>query len=128
MSYMTDNDPNDASQELDVAAFIGEGEESTSASSAPAREPSRGPSRGPRRSGGPPRRNYHRADQQGGAPGPSRGSYQRRESRPSYGAPQGETPQPADEATLQERLKDDLKISYEAKGVLDITVGGYGFL
>src|SRR5687767_13722716 len=29
---------------------------------------------------------------------------------------------------LEERLKEDLKISYEAKGVLDITVGGYGFL
>lgn len=32
------------------------------------------------------------------------------------------------EIPLEERLKDDLKISYEAKGVLDITYGGYGFL
>lgn len=32
------------------------------------------------------------------------------------------------EAPLEERLKEDLKISYEAKGVLDITFGGYGFL
>jgi len=29
---------------------------------------------------------------------------------------------------LEERLKEDLKISYPAKGVLDITFGGYGFL
>ena len=29
---------------------------------------------------------------------------------------------------LEERLKDDLRLSYQAKGVLDITVGGYGFL
>lgn len=32
------------------------------------------------------------------------------------------------EVPLEERLKEDLKISYEAKGVLDITFGGYGFL
>jgi transcription termination factor Rho len=32
------------------------------------------------------------------------------------------------EIPLEERLKEDLKISYEAKGVLDITYGGYGFL
>jgi len=32
------------------------------------------------------------------------------------------------EMPLEERLKEDLKISYEAKGVLDITFGGYGFL
>ncbi len=29
---------------------------------------------------------------------------------------------------VEERLKEDLKISYAAKGVLDITFGGYGFL
>src|SRR3989338_10589087 len=29
---------------------------------------------------------------------------------------------------VEERLKEDLKISYKAKGVLDITFGGYGFL
>ena len=29
---------------------------------------------------------------------------------------------------LEERLKEDLKISYQAKGILDITYGGYGFL
>ena len=33
-----------------------------------------------------------------------------------------------DEGTLEERLKDDLKLSYKAQGILDITVGGYGFL
>lgn len=32
------------------------------------------------------------------------------------------------EVSLEERLKEDLKISYEAKGILDITFGGYGFL
>ncbi|MFH0979783.1 MAG: transcription termination factor Rho [Candidatus Roizmanbacteria bacterium] len=32
------------------------------------------------------------------------------------------------EMPLEERLKEDLKISYQAKGVLDITFGGYGFL
>ncbi|MCX7956180.1 MAG: transcription termination factor Rho [Patescibacteria group bacterium] len=32
------------------------------------------------------------------------------------------------EIPLEERLKEDLKISYEASGILDITYGGYGFL
>lgn len=32
------------------------------------------------------------------------------------------------EGTLEEKLRDDLKLSYEANGILDITVGGYGFL
>ena len=32
------------------------------------------------------------------------------------------------ESTSEERLKEDLKISYTASGVLDITFGGYGFL
>jgi len=32
------------------------------------------------------------------------------------------------DVSLEERLKEDLKISYEAKGILDITYGGYGFL
>jgi len=32
------------------------------------------------------------------------------------------------EVAPEERLKEDLKISYQAKGVLDITYGGYGFL
>ncbi len=32
------------------------------------------------------------------------------------------------EVPLGERLKEDLKISYPAKGILDITYGGYGFL
>ncbi|OGK18211.1 transcription termination factor Rho [Candidatus Roizmanbacteria bacterium RIFCSPLOWO2_12_FULL_40_12] len=31
-------------------------------------------------------------------------------------------------SSLEEKLKDDLKLSYEADGILDITVGGYGFL
>src|SRR3989338_4606992 len=29
---------------------------------------------------------------------------------------------------VEERLKEDLKISYPARGILDITFGGYGFL
>lgn len=29
---------------------------------------------------------------------------------------------------LEERLKEDLKMSYPAKGILDVTYGGYGFL
>jgi transcription termination factor Rho len=36
-------------------------------------------------------------------------------------------PQQGD-APVEERLKEDLKMSYPAKGVLDITFGGYGFL
>lgn len=31
-------------------------------------------------------------------------------------------------APVEDRLKEDLKMSYPAKGVLDITFGGYGFL
>src|SRR3989338_7661413 len=31
-------------------------------------------------------------------------------------------------SSLEEKLKDDLKLSYEADGILDITVGGYGVL
>jgi len=34
----------------------------------------------------------------------------------------------AKDKPLEERLKEDLKMSYEAKGILDITFGGYGFL
>ncbi|MCL4375069.1 transcription termination factor Rho [Patescibacteria group bacterium] len=29
---------------------------------------------------------------------------------------------------LEDRLKEDLKMSYPAKGILDVTLGGYGFL
>ncbi|MDO8610872.1 MAG: transcription termination factor Rho [bacterium] len=32
------------------------------------------------------------------------------------------------EVPLEERLREDLKMSYTAKGILDITFGGYGFL
>lgn len=32
------------------------------------------------------------------------------------------------EVVVEERLKEDLKMSYPAKGVLDVTFGGYGFL
>ncbi len=42
-------------------------------------------------------------------------------------APQKES-RPQREGSLEEKLKDDLKLSYSADGILDITVGGYGFL
>jgi len=42
-------------------------------------------------------------------------------------APIDETPQIQEEA-INEKLAEDLKISYEAKGILDITYAGYGFL
>lgn len=32
------------------------------------------------------------------------------------------------DAPVEERLKEDLKMSYPAKGILDVTFGGYGFL
>ncbi|MBI4973545.1 transcription termination factor Rho [Candidatus Roizmanbacteria bacterium] len=35
---------------------------------------------------------------------------------------------PMREMPLEERLKEDLKMSYEASGILDVTFGGYGFL
>lgn len=41
---------------------------------------------------------------------------------------QGGAPTVRPALTLEERLKEDLKLSYSAKGVLDITFGGYGFL
>lgn len=37
-------------------------------------------------------------------------------------------PGPKREAGNPNKLEEDLKISYEAKGILDITFGGYGFL
>jgi len=42
-------------------------------------------------------------------------------------APIEETPQTQEES-INERLAEDLKISYPAKGILDITYAGYGFL
>ena len=35
---------------------------------------------------------------------------------------------PSPKNGLSSKLKEDLKVSYEAKGILDITYGGYGFL
>ena len=35
---------------------------------------------------------------------------------------------PTQARPVEERLKEDLKMSYTAKGILDITFGGYGFL
>ena len=48
-----------------------------------------------------------------------------KEEKPIVSTP---TYQPRQEIPLEERFKEDLKISYQAKGVLDITFGGYGFL
>src|SRR3989339_1793629 len=42
--------------------------------------------------------------------------------------PTKERPITRTETPLEERLKEDLKISYPAKGILDVTYGGYGFL
>lgn len=36
--------------------------------------------------------------------------------------------EPVQASNVEDRLKEDLKLSYTASGVLDITVGGYGFL
>lgn len=40
----------------------------------------------------------------------------------------GYTQSSSKDVPLEERLKEDLKMSYPAKGILDITYGGYGFL
>src|SRR5207249_1216944 len=45
------------------------------------------------------------------------------EEKPLVGSTEG-----PERTHLEERLKDDLKLSYPAKGILDITAGGYGFL
>ncbi len=45
--------------------------------------------------------------------------------------PQAEKPQatqPNSGEVISDKLKEDLKTSYQAKGVLDVTYGGYGFL
>ncbi len=44
------------------------------------------------------------------------------------GKPAPTAPAGRREVPLEERLREDLKMSYPAKGVLDITFGGYGFL
>lgn len=44
-------------------------------------------------------------------------------------AVQSTAPAPiVEDAPVEDRLKEDLKMSYPAKGVLDVTFGGYGFL
>ena len=54
------------------------------------------------------------------------------ESKPITVAPKPNLPtqttQQRYDVPVEERLKEDLKISYQAKGILDITFGGYGFL
>lgn len=55
----------------------------------------------------------------------------RREQPPrddNGGGGQGEEAPQQGENGLGERLKEDLKMSYPAKGILDVTFGGYGFL
>jgi len=39
-----------------------------------------------------------------------------------------EAPTSAQAPALEDRLREDLKMSYPAKGILDVTFGGYGFL
>jgi transcription termination factor Rho len=43
-------------------------------------------------------------------------------------SPSSQDGNPPEERVLEDRLKEDLKMSYPATGVLDVTVGGYGFL
>lgn len=50
------------------------------------------------------------------------------EEKPITEVKKDSTVEPAAQGALEERLKDDLKISYAASGILDITSGGYGFL
>jgi len=66
----------------------------------------------------PPSRPVKKSFRRGG-----RGSNPR-SSRPNHPNPE----QGNDGVVLEDRLKEDLKMSYEATGVLDVTVGGYGFL
>lgn len=55
-------------------------------------------------------------------------NYEEKAIVPEKEAPPKEVVATRGEMPLEERLKDDLKISYPAKGILDITFGGYGFL
>lgn len=50
--------------------------------------------------------------------------------KPSVPAVSGASKQaaPQSEEVIGEKLKEDLKMSYPAKGILDVTFGGYGFL
>src|SRR5215207_7750899 len=43
-------------------------------------------------------------------------------------APEAIVVAPIQSGPVEERLREDLKMSYPAKGILDITAGGYGFL
>lgn len=55
-------------------------------------------------------------------------NYEEKAIVPEEAAPSKKIVASRGEMPLEERLKDDLKISYQAKGILDITFGGYGFL
>ena len=55
-------------------------------------------------------------------------NYEEKAIVPEEAAPSKKIVASRGEMPLEERLKDDLKISYSAKGILDITFGGYGFL
>lgn len=58
-------------------------------------------------------------------------SYRHNPRQPNRGRrPEGPRPSMQDENTAepQNRLEEDLKVSYEAKGILEITPAGYGFL
>ena len=49
------------------------------------------------------------------------------ENKPSYAKASAFDKSTADKP-VEERLREDLKMSYTAKGILDVTFGGYGFL
>ncbi|GIW64524.1 MAG: transcription termination factor Rho [Patescibacteria group bacterium] len=51
-----------------------------------------------------------------------------KDEAPIEKAAEPQLPVVQEEVPIEERLKEDLKISYEANGILDITLGGYGFL
>ncbi len=59
---------------------------------------------------------------------PVEGSLAKEEKKPLVRAKESPKSEQYREVPLEERLKEDLKMSYPAKGILDITFGGYGFL
>ena len=54
--------------------------------------------------------------------------YEEKAIAPAESTPEQEQKSPDRPQKSDHRLKEDLKLSYTATGVLDVTVGGYGFL
>lgn len=72
-----------------------------------------------------------RSDRPGQRPGGRTAGYRSRRPHQRTDAPQAGNAaggNPPAEGEMTDKLKEDLKMSYEAKGILDITYGGYGFL